>query len=130
MISVSLGLLLVLGAIEAPMMHEHDSREHVHPEHHHAAAAHVHSHHDDRPASRHSVPQARWIDACDPGDHVARVSVFNVTLTEHALPIADRAPAWQLAFDSETSLRPDVLEVRVHGPPARYQLPPRAPPSA
>jgi hypothetical protein len=138
-VSITLGLLLLLGAVEAPWLHEHDSRDHVHPEHQHGLAAHVHphGHHDASHAEAGPVAHAtrtsrptRWIDACDAGDHVTRVSLFTTTLSTHALPTADTTPAWQLPFTPTSASRATPLDVRVHGPPARHRLNPRAPPSA
>jgi hypothetical protein len=108
----------------ASRLHTHAYDDHDHPEHHHGLTAHEHH---TAPARPDAAP--RRLEDCDPGQHAVP---FAFMFAAPAPPPALAAEVLDLLTTAAPAPRIGAAgrhaDVRVHGPPARTQAPPRAPP--
>jgi hypothetical protein len=126
LVAVLLGLALAyMGHVSA--LHTHFYTDHDHPEHHHGPAAHDHDG-DHHVFKTHSEENAPAVKPCDPGRHAVALTVGCAALTHPHTGAAECGTA-AIPDPLIPSLPATTLtDVRVHGPPARTQGPPRAPP--
>jgi hypothetical protein len=106
------------------LLHTHAYNDHDHPEHHHGLAAHEHhaepSHPDDDGLAH--------VEGCDPGKHAVSFAFVSASPPQVHGVDAENAPPAPLIPELQIARAVRYADLRVHGPPARTQSSPRAPP--
>jgi hypothetical protein len=119
------GAILEMASLTA-ILHTHVYTDHDHPEHHHGLAAHEHG---DRqpPAEHHDHDQFAWA-TCDPSVHKTQVRFVSPNPAVAFALLAEPEEPFSPVADMESAVWVFDVDVRAHGPPARGQTSPRAPP--
>jgi hypothetical protein len=123
----ALALLLIPALIATSgvvsVLHTHAYTDHDHPDHHHGLAAHEHHAEPARAGDG-----TAHLEGCDPGKHA--VSFAFVCANPSQVHAVDAEIGPPVSLVPELQIEPAVgyADVRVHGPPARTQSSPRAPP--
>jgi hypothetical protein len=125
-VAIVLGFALASASV-APTLHIHAYVDHDHPEHHHGLAAH--EHHSTATTARVDVAHDKvHVETCEPGRHaVSFVFVYSAS-PQYSPILAEVVSPATLSLDVPRFHRVKHTDIRVHGPPAGTQSPPRAPP--
>ena len=123
---VGLALMAAPGAVSP--FHIHAYTEHDHPEHHHGPALHEH-HHPQATLQHDGDHDPLRLESCDPGQHAVSLVMACASPPHLPIVVAERADPSRVEPSVTPTLNRLIVDIRVHGPPARGRIPPRAPPA-
>jgi hypothetical protein len=102
--------VFAFGANASPL-HLHAYVDHDHEEHHHGPASHDHD------ASVEERDEAPHVSACEPADHIVRIS-YIATPTTDVHPVVGEVVLTAVMLHVPDSVRAvQILDVRGHSPP-------------
>ncbi len=127
--SVALCLVAALLGVTglSATLHTHAYSEHEHPEHDHGLAAHGHDGSNPE-ASGHEHHDGLTLKPCDSGLHKTSIRFVSAVSVRLQVVFASIKQPLILVVVGRPEPPLPHADVRVHGPPARTRLPPRAPP--